>query len=195
MTRAAVAEAWAGEYEGRKPSERQVEMGRLYVEEGLTYREIAERYGISRQRVAQLLEPFGFPRHWGRRRQLERARTLEAVHERVRSGETSLRDEWEALGYASEDSLRNALLSLGLHFERHAPHGVRWRYNRGCRCELCKVAHREYMRSLRRSEPRTHGTASAYTNYGCRCAECREAVRVYRRELAARQRRKKEAVV
>ena len=71
--------------------------------------------------------------------------------------------------------------------------------NRGCRCEECRDAWREYHRpygeSYRRRKGmqpkkygRTHGIRATYVHEKCRCDECREAERTYRRQLRARQR-------
>lgn len=63
-------------------------------------------------------------------------------------------------------------------------HGLPSRYNKGCRCRVCKKAHAERMERLRRDrmvriaegDPTVpHGTASCYVNWGCRCEACREA--------------------
>lgn len=60
------------------------------------------------------------------------------------------------------------------------PCGTYARYQRGCRCDRCKNASREYMawwRSravLGRGDER-HGTINGYDNFGCRCAACRAA--------------------
>lgn len=54
--------------------------------------------------------------------------------------------------------------------------------NKGCRCEDCKAAAREYRQGLpkkpkkprQRKEPE-HGTYSRYTNHKCRCEACKAA--------------------
>lgn len=59
--------------------------------------------------------------------------------------------------------------------------------NHKCRCEACKLAHREYqlvrvpIRKSKGLEPgdSRHGTYNGYANYGCRCEACKEANRIY----------------
>lgn len=71
------------------------------------------------------------------------------------------------------------------------------KYTSGCRCEVCRSAKAEYMRSRRavRTAPAreaivdergrvrmiavgiTHGTRSGYEEYACRCAPCSTAHR------------------
>jgi hypothetical protein len=52
-------------------------------------------------------------------------------------------------------------------------------------CEACKLAHKEYKRSLiarlKAEGTFSHGL-SGYINYGCRCPLCAEASRAYRRQ-------------
>lgn len=64
------------------------------------------------------------------------------------------------------------------------PHGTATGYtNRGCRCEPCRVAVREYRKQLNAARPgipnHKHGTLTAYKSLGCRCADCRQAVAVW----------------
>jgi hypothetical protein len=79
-------------------------------------------------------------------------------------------------------------------------HGTRSTYtNNVCRCDLCRVANRDYMRRLRDNlKARTvdgdepwHGTFSGYANWGCRCDLCKAAnakkMREYWREFNAKK--------
>lgn len=59
-------------------------------------------------------------------------------------------------------------------------HG-RYRYKRGCRCEVCVTTERAYRRAVRAAkvlrdppEGAKHGNY-VYTEYGCRCETCRAA--------------------
>lgn len=60
-------------------------------------------------------------------------------------------------------------------------HGKISTYSRGCRCDECRVARREYTRAYRakaatRPPPASiHGTAGCYRNWSCRCEPCVEA--------------------
>lgn len=76
-------------------------------------------------------------------------------------------------------------------------HGLPSRYNKGCRCDVCRKGHAERMERLRMNrldriaegDPTVpHGTASCYTNWGCRCEPCREAGAIKSRELKRRRR-------
>ena len=65
-------------------------------------------------------------------------------------------------------------------------HGTRSKYQRGCRCDLCRAAHRDAARAYARKrgvEPRSerlariaakHGSVKRYQK-GCRCGECKAA--------------------
>jgi hypothetical protein len=79
-------------------------------------------------------------------------------------------------------------------------HGTSGCYtNHGCRCELCRIAWREYhrcngyqqrYRSRVRALPtpeEKHGTRTGYENYGCRCDRCKEASRTAGREYRTRK--------
>lgn len=64
-----------------------------------------------------------------------------------------------------------------------AEHGTRHMYNyRHCRCELCKEALRNYMRSLKGRPVPTHGE-SGYLNYKCRCDVCKAAGSAHNRRM------------
>lgn len=185
----AIAEAYADTY--KEPSARAVEMGLLYSR-GLTTQEIADQYGISRQRVHQLIKPFGLPGHYGKRKQDERVRRLTQACARIRSGESTSAEEAERLGYANAATLRGTLNELGLRLRddwKPGAHGTVLRYRQGCKCDECRRAHRELMNEVRAKHVITeHGLATNYVNYGCRCTECKEAVRLQRRAAKARRR-------
>ena len=61
------------------------------------------------------------------------------------------------------------------------PHGKLSGYQRGCRCDRCRDARREYTNKLKnRPTPlHVHGTRNGYSAYGCRCDECYEAMQAY----------------
>lgn len=185
----AVAEAYADTHQ--RPSQRAVEMGLLYSR-GLTLQEIADQYGVSRQRVYQIIEPFGLTSHYGKRKQDERVRRLTEACARIRTGDSTSSEEAERLGYASAGTLRGALNELGLRLREEwqaADHGTVRRYRQGCKCDECRRAHREDLYASRQNHVITeHGLATNYVNYGCRCPGCKEAVRIQRRDAKARRR-------
>lgn len=168
----------------KPPSERAIIMARLYVEDGLTLAEIGERYGISRERVRQIIKPFGLEAHYGRRRKEGRARLLREAHQRIASRESTTAQEAERIGYASPSGLYGAFSRLGLLLPQKPPaeHGTTTRYRSGCRCEDCRRENRRKAIARRARGPKVHGSSSSYFNYGCRCQECSEAGRRYRRE-------------
>jgi transposase-like protein len=174
--------------------ERIERMTRAYVEEGRSYAQIAEEYGITRQRVGQLLGPLGLSGH-RRQARIAREQRLRAAHARLTTEMTTLEEEAEVLGYATGESLRAALYDLGLRVVRERPippHGTLARYRSRkyrCSCEACRRANSERQRELKDEEPPTHGY-SGYINYGCRCQVCKEAHRVTVRMRRAAKRRK-----
>lgn len=58
-------------------------------------------------------------------------------------------------------------------------HGTDAAYRRGCRCERCRIFHRNRRKEQREDRPpiiEVHGRASSYTA-GCRCPQCLGAMR------------------
>lgn len=178
MTRVAAANAWLDEYRERVP-ERVLEMARLHVEECLSYAQIGERYGISRQRVGQLLTPLDLAHPEVQRRDEE---GLRKAARRIEQRRSTLAVEAEKLGYSSGDSLRTALWRIGLKVHEPPPampkHGTVARYRRGCQCTRCRRANADYARE-RYQEARS-------------TAEAREQARVKARAKRAEKRRRKE---
>lgn len=179
MTRVILARSWFEDYRERVP-ERVLEMARLHVNECMTYSEIGERYGLTRQRVGQLLGPLGLAHPTIPRRDKDE---LHKAAKRVESGRSTLAREAERLGYATPDSLRTALWKIGL--KPHAPirlgkHGTVTRYRQGCTCKRCRKANADYARA-RYQEARS--TPSG-----------KEAARVKARTKRAEKRRRKEMV-
>lgn len=179
-------------------SERTQNMARMYVEQGMTYQQIADEFGITRQRVHQLLAPLKLAVHEGQARKAVRIALLTEAYGRIIARETTLQEEAEHLGYASEETLRTALRKLGMlvHLPQPEPeHGTLNRYRRGCHCEECREAVAERQRSRYGSvEPPHHGTVSGYQNYGCMCKACREAGRVYQRNQRAARHHRREVI-
>ena len=167
------------------------EFKRLYEEGRLTMQEIADRYGISRQRVQQILSLVTLSLHYGVRRGEERANRIVEAWERIGTGEATTAEEAKRLGYSRPKNLQQAFYRLGLKRGPKEPpeHGTLSRYmHHRCRCELCRAASRANYESRIGRPPPRHGTSSSYRNWGCRCVKCRRAER-----LAQRKRQKKEA--
>lgn len=177
-------------------TDRQQEMARLYSEEHLTYAEIADRFGVTKQRVGQVLGPLSLSKGEAQRRLVMRHQELRDAHARITEGVYSASQEAEKLGYGKVEYMKEAMRKLGLKFPprpRPAKHGEHLRYKRGCRCAKCTKANREYARSLKGTEPPAHGTESAYINYGCRCTPCTRARSAAERARKALRRQRKEA--
>lgn len=176
-------------------TERNAEIAHLYVNEERTIIDLAEQYGIHHERVRQLLLAQGITdRHYGMRARAGRFNKTVEAHTRIAEGLSTLAQEAENLGL-KPDTLRQRFNRAGLpHVQHIAQHGSRHYYQHyHCRCDECRTANRDYMRSLRIKGPRIHGTYSAYANYGCRCLECRRAAVVKRQER--KQKRIEEAEV
>lgn len=177
-------------------NERLQRMARLYTEEGKTYAQIGEEYGISRQRVHQLLKPLGLEPRTSAATRVVRQQRLRTAHAEITAGEKTIDEAAEELGYANGNSLQDTLRELGLRVSRltEPEHGTVRRYNNRayrCRCVECRRANREHAATLRASQnPPEHGY-SGYKNYGCRCQTCKEANRLHvRGQRAARRQRR-----
>lgn len=180
--------------------ERVQQMARAYVEQGLSYAQIAEEYGLTRQRVGQLLGPLGLASAREAASKITREQRLRAAYERIMAGEVTLDRAAAELGYASGGSLRSVLYDAGMRVVRdqeEPPHGTASRYRSrrfACRCEECRRANREKCAELMGREPPNHGY-SGYINYGCRCKVCKEGHRITLRNRKAAKRRRKEVKV
>lgn len=154
------------------------EMQRLRDEERLTLAEIGERYGISKQRVAQLLGKQGGSVERERLEQFQQER-LEVV-QRVVAGEISVAEAAEISGITVKSFLAYSLDTFGIRLSQSAPeHGTIHRYNGGCRCAECTEAMRQTRQRRKERGPKKHGTMNAYTNYSCRCPKCKRAAKRY----------------
>lgn len=157
-----------------------------------TLQEIGDEYGLTRERVRQIVAPFVSERHYGSAKREARDLKILEAHGRIQQGWTSVEEEAELLGLLP-DTLRVNFRKRGLKLKVHrAPeHGTRHRYQQGCKCDECLGALRDYMASLKGKEPPHHGTASGYGNYGCRCDSCKEAGSI--QQHVYRERRKQRA--
>lgn len=160
----------------------------MYMD-GYSLTDVGKEFGLTRQRIHQIISPLSKERHHGGLRRQKYAAKISAAYERVLSHESTLSEEAERLGM-KPNSLRLAFRVRGLRIpRRQAPlHGTRYRYSQGCRCDECRAAAVKYQRTFLGREPPIHGTASAYSNYGCRCRDCRAAQSRKNREY--RERRK-----
>lgn len=109
-------------------------------------------------------------------------RTLKLIEDAKRRAE---RDVWDIY----EDENRRQLEALRGPARKPITHGVSG-YRRGCRCDDCRTAIREYQREYKARKPKAprvskakgregrtvkewmHGTHTGYS-YGCRCDECK----------------------
>ncbi|WP_406444434.1 hypothetical protein OHB14_36430 [Streptomyces sp. NBC_01613] len=99
-----------------------------------------------------------------------------------------------------------AMLGLALPTPKRKPgrppvdhgHGDHRTYQKGCRCDDCREALRQYHAELRakwRQDPSSadragHGKSTTYRNHACRCTKCTEANRVATNEYRARRRQR-----
>jgi len=176
MSRAAVANAWLEGYQ--QPSERAIEFARLYIEEGLSMQEIADKHNLSRERVRQLLKPFGVNTHaQAERRRKRREEVLRESYARIMADEATTAEESERLGYAKPDYLRMAFWRLGLYLQKPAMSPERRR----------ELARERRLEQIKRG-PKKHGTVSAYKNFACRCPRCKSANSKWERDARRRRR-------
>lgn len=155
-------------------NERKARMIELYAD-GYTLGDIAREYGISRQRVHQIIQGSYDTAHYGARRKAKREGEIFRSYELILAGDSTIQAEAERLGI-KQNTLRGQFSEWGWRLTPPSPeHGTAYRYKRGCRCEECKAATRELKRKMKLRGPPQHGTESGYKNYGCRCEECKAA--------------------
>ena len=153
-------------------------------DDGLTLQQIADREGISRQRVAQIIGRQNGLRPSPEWEQLRVER--QAAVDRILEGSSTVAEEAEKSGVTEAAIRAYSIDRLGIQLPsqltQSPAHGTVYRYNRGCRCDECKQAIRDAHIRRREAGPKKHGTPSAYSNYGCRCRRCTKAYSVYQRE-------------
>lgn len=129
----------------------------------LTYAQIAEQVGCSKQRIGQIAARVGHQPEVRRRE----------AHPCKQCGTPTVNRV-----YCSRDCASAAR-------KQEAQHGTNNRYRQGCRCAACRTASRvtaARYRALRvQRGPAQHGTATSYNSYGCRCQSCRTAHTTYLR--------------
>jgi hypothetical protein len=166
----------------------------MLIEQNMTYQEIGDAFGITRQAVYWRLKKAGLkPGSQAKHRKASLIARLSEAHARIMSREATVAEEAERLGY-TQSGMRSVMLRNGMPIRVPQPepeHGTRARYQKGCKCDECKRSHADHQASLRGLEPPNHGTESGYINYACRCQPCKEAARaaVRARLAALRQRR------
>lgn len=147
-------------------------------DEGLTFREIAKEFGISKQRVSHLIGPQRKKAHYGGARKSLMLEERTAAFKRIQAGESMLAEEAERIGVTAKtlyQYLVDHKMLLPTKRTLSPKHGTTYRYGRGCHCEKCKQAVRDRRQRRKGKEPPRHGTISGYVNYGCLCDECRAA--------------------
>lgn len=153
---------------------------------GYTLAEVGEHYGITRERVRQIVARRSDERHYGARKRMLMNEKVRSAYEAMQNGST-MEVEAEKLGLAPK-TLYSRFLDLGLTLRHKAPlHGTVYRYNCGCRCIECYDAVKTYRLRFLTMKPPTHGKYSSYSNYGCRCDACRAAASEYNRRVRLRR--------
>lgn len=153
-------------------------------EEGKTFQQIADLTGLTKGRVHQIVDPWVDIRHYGDERRRNRDLKIREAYARIMAGDSTLEVEAETLRVLPDTLAGNfRARDLRLRPKREAkPHGTRYRYSQGCKCDECMEAMRVEHRKLAGREPRQHGTVSGYVNYHCRCDPCRMAGSVNNRQ-------------
>lgn len=191
----------------RGPVSPHLERNALIVErisKGETLAGVGKDYGVSRQRIEQIVQKAGI------KVGIRRSPTVDAMVRDYQGGE-SLDIIAARHGYPYALA-RAALQNRGIIVPPKpphrkylsTPHGTLYGYvYYGCRCDECVMGQRiarrqEHVNRLARADslpPEKHGSASTYTNYGCRCQPCTKANTIankpYQKAWAARQRAKK----
>lgn len=163
---------------------------------GANFQEVADEFGLTRQRVEQIVRGRTKERHRTSLKRKSRDLKIFAAFERVKEKESTVEKEAEALGVFANSLLVNwAKKGLYLPREPKKLHGTRNRYNQGCRCAECTETVKLYMRTLIGRPPRKHGTKSAYVNYGCRCDPCKRAGAAHNREYRERRKRRESGLL
>jgi hypothetical protein len=165
--------------------ERNTEMLEMYLE-GYTLQEVGQHYGISRERVRQIIVKRSSDRHYGARKRMLMNERVRKAYEAMQNGST-MEAEAEKLGLMPK-SLYSRFLAQGMTLRPKSPlHGTVYRYQKGCRCDECKKGNRVYRLRFREMEPPEHGSYSSYSNYHCRCDACRAAASEYNRRVRGRR--------
>lgn len=165
---------------------------------GMAYVDIGHLFGLTRERVRQLV---GNTTHYHHPEAHDPLRIMRRIRERdCTTFPAAWWDTIEGLG------LRTAVERLVRLRRRRdnrarwgrpeyaAPHGTGTRYQyHGCRCDECRAWNREHMRRFIAKRRNTTPPAHNYTGYqlyGCRCPTCKEAYRVTQKRgrIAAKHR-------
>lgn len=165
---------------------RNVEIARM-VAEGASDAEIAERLGTTRQAVSQARRKQGILRDTTPRAPRARRAKVDHTEEITRLHAEGLTDREiaDTIGLAQTTVSRirrelklPALTTLPWRRDPSelAGHGTNASFARGCRCDECREANREYMRAYRERRRAAgpgeyHGTAYGY-QMGCRGTGC-----------------------
>lgn len=157
---------------------------------GATLATVAQRYGVSRERVRQIVSAVMVS---GRERQAIRSADmalsyLEAIEAAMTADLTldTFKGACRVTGLArlkvymclaAHDPEGLANLTDMFAQRRVGKHGSERRYRQGCRCEDCRAANAEVGRRYTGCKKRvsaTHGSMAMYYR-GCRCGPCRSA--------------------
>jgi uncharacterized protein (DUF433 family) len=158
------------------------------IRKGETLQAVATDYGISRQRIEQIIKREGI------KLGMRRSPAVDAMVAAYQAGE-SLDAIAARLGY-SYSAARAALQNRGIVVPRKppyrkyltTPHGTYYGYaGYGCKCDLCMDAARaQYKKGSQDRKtrvdtlpPEKHGLMSTYLNWGCRCQPCTTANTIY----------------
>jgi len=169
------------------------------VASGETLAAVGARFGVSRERVRQVVHRAGVVAPFGYRAPRPVCTAEGCERPVTRNGRRGEFSPWcrahRKTMLEHGTPLRPARVLL------RDQHGTlscyRYFEGTGCRCELCVAAHVAFLGTqlqkrltdeARRAERLPHGTASGYTNWRCVCEQCRKAYRAYVKERRRRLR-------
>jgi AraC-like DNA-binding protein len=128
-------------HRSQRLTERNAKIVRLAIEQQLTISELSTQFGITRQRVSQILHRAGYSLAGRQYQQLGRRRKRDHAAAMLRTG-ASVEDTMATYGYHDRTHFRKMMKAAGYVIpslrSASGQHGSPGMYNRGCRCQACR---------------------------------------------------------